>query len=199
MNFYIILIFLITYLICSINPAIEICKRKTGEDIRNLGSGNAGSANAMRVLGRVFGTLVIVLDIIKVFLSYFITSKMTKMFGYTTDMTTFKNVFILASIIGHCFPVYYKFRGGKGVIVGMSIASILEPKIAIICIISALIIMIFTRTIAKGTIAGTMLYAIIALVMGYDYIVAVAIAVAIILFKHRASIQRILAKQEQKF
>ncbi len=199
MYFYIIIIFLITYLLCSINPAIEICKRKTGEDIRKLGSGNAGTANAMRVLGKVLGSVVIILDILKVFLSYFIISWVTKLFGYTTDMTTFKTVFILATIIGHCFPIYYKFVGGKGVVVGMTLIMILDTKIFIICLISALIIMAVTRTIAKGTIAGTILYFIIALVMGYDYIWAVVIATAIVIFKHRASIQRILAKQEEKF
>lgn len=199
MNFYIVLIFLITYLICSINPAIEICKRKTGEDIRKLGSGNAGTANAMRVLGKPLGVLVILIDIGKVYLSYYIIAWITKMFGYTTEMTTFRTVFILATIIGHCFPIYYKFEGGKGVVVGMTLMMILEPKVVLICVISALIIMAITRTVAKGTIAGTVLYFIMALVMGCDHIVAVAIATGIVMFKHRASIQRILARQEHKF
>lgn len=199
MSFYMIIIFFITYMICSINPAIEVCKRKTGEDIRKLGSGNAGTANAMRVLGRPFGMLVILLDIGKVYLSYYIISWVTKKFGYTTDMTTFNTIFILATIIGHCFPVYYKFRGGKGVVVGMTLITILEPKIVIICVISALIVMAITRTVAKGTIAGTILYFIISIVMGCDHIVAVTIATCIVMFKHRESISRILAKQEHKF
>lgn len=199
MNFYIVLIFLITYLICSINPAIEICKRKTGEDIRKLGSGNAGTANAMRVLGKPLGVLVILFDIGKVYLSYYIIAWITKLFGYTTEMTTFRTVFILATIIGHCFPIYYKFKGGKGVVVGMTLMMILEPKVVLICVISALVVMGITRTVAKGTIAGTVLYFIISLVMGCDHIVAVIIATAIVMFKHRASIQRILAKQEHKF
>lgn len=199
MNFYIILIFLITYLICSINPAIQICKKKTGEDIRRLGSGNAGTANAMRVLGRTLGSVVVVLDIFKVYLSYFIISWITEKMGYTTEMTTFNTVFILSAIIGHCFPVYYKFIGGKGVVVGMTLVTILEPKVVLICAISALIIMAVTRTVAKGTIAGTILYFIISLVMGCDYIVAALIGTLIVLFKHRESISRILAKQEHKF
>ena len=70
MSLYKISIFLITYLICSINPAIEKRKKKTGEDIRKLGSGNAGTANAMRVLGKPLGTIVVLLDIAKVFLSF---------------------------------------------------------------------------------------------------------------------------------
>ena len=64
MTVYMVVAFIITYLICSVNPAIEICKLKTGEDIRKLGSGNAGTANAMRVLGKPLGTVVIICDIL---------------------------------------------------------------------------------------------------------------------------------------
>lgn len=199
MKLYIMLIFSITYLICSVNPAIEICKRKTGEDIRKLGSGNAGTANAMRVLGRVLGTIVILLDIGKVFLSYAIAVFITHRFGYSIEMTTFKTVLILATIIGHCFPIYYKFVGGKGVVVGMTLMAILDTKIVLICIISALVVILATRTVAKGTLAGTVLYFIISLVLGCDYIAAVTIGTAIVIFKHRQSIQRILTKQEHKF
>ena len=69
MKIFSIIVFFISYLICSINPAIEICKKKTGEDIRKLGSGNAGSANAIRVLGKPLGSLVIILDILKVIIN----------------------------------------------------------------------------------------------------------------------------------
>lgn len=197
-NLYTVLTFLIVYFICSINPAIEICKRKTGEDIRKLGSGNAGTANAMRVLGTPLGILVIILDEVKVFVSFFIMLLISKLFGNSVD-TTFKTIFILASIIGHCFPIYYGFRGGKGVIVGITTVAIFDPTNAVICIIADLLVLLFTRTVSMGTLAGSILYLIISFVNGYDYIVAVLIAEAIVMFKHRSSIYRILTKQEQKF
>lgn len=197
-NLYTVLSFLIVYFICSINPAIEICKRKTGEDIRKLGSGNAGTANAMRVLGTAHGILVIILDELKVFASFFIMLLLTKLFGREVD-TTFKTIFILSSIIGHCFPIYYGFRGGKGVIVGITTIAIFDPTNAVICIIAGLLVMLFTRTVSMGTLAGSILYVIISFVNGYDYIIAVLIAEAIVMFKHRSSIYRILTKQEHKF
>lgn len=197
-NFYTVCIFLVIYLICSVNPAIIICKKKTGEDIRKLGSGNAGSANAMRVLGRLLGLVVVILDIAKVFVSYYIAIFISKLFNHEIDVT-FKTIFILASVIGHCFPVYYGFRGGKGVIVGITVMAILEPQTAIICVISGLIVMLFTRTVAIGTLSGLVLYVIIALVTGHEYLTAVIISSLIIMFKHRQSIQRILTKQEHKF
>ena len=197
-NLYTVLTFLIVYFICSINPAIEICKRKTGEDIRKLGSGNAGTANAMRVLGTPLGILVIILDEVKVFVSFFIMLLISKLFGNSVD-TTFKTIFILASIIGHCFPIYYGFRGGKGVIVGITTVAIFDPTNAVICIIAGLLVLLFTRTVSMGTLAGSILYLIISFVNRYDYIAAVLIAEAIVMFKHRSSIYRILTKQEQKF
>lgn len=197
-NFYTVSIFFIIYLICSINPAIEICKRKTGEDIRKLGSGNAGSANAMRVLGRILGTVVVLLDIAKVFIAYYIASFVSKLFGHSPDEQIFASIMILASIIGQCFPIYYGLRGGKGVIVGITVISILDPRNALICAIAGLVVLIITRTPSKATLSGLLLYIIISVVMGYEYLIPILISSAIIMYKHRQSIYRILTKQENK-
>ena len=198
MSFYTVVIFLIAYFICSVNPAIIICKMKTGEDIRRLGSGNAGTANTMRVLGKPLGVLVTILDILKVLITLFIVKKITEIFGEgMTD--NLKSPIILGVIFGHCFPVYYGFRGGKGVIVGITLISVLDPRTAVICIISALLVMAFTRTVSVGTLAGVVLYIIIAIVMQYEYLLAVIISAIVAIFRHRQSIQRILTKQEGKF
>lgn len=197
-NFYTVTIFLIIYLICSINPAIEICKRKTGEDIRKLGSGNAGSANAMRVLGRILGTIVVLLDIAKVFIAYYVAGFISKMFGHSVDEQIFASLMILASIIGQCFPIYYGLRGGKGVIVGITVIAILDPRNALICAIAGLVVLIITRTPSKATLSGLLLYIIISVVMGYEYLIPILISSAIIMYKHRQSIYRILTKQENK-
>lgn len=198
MSFYTVVIFLIAYFICSVNPAIIICKIKTGEDIRRLGSGNAGTANTMRVLGKPLGVLVTILDILKVLITLFIVRKITEIFGEgMTD--NLKSPIILGVIFGHCFPVYYGFRGGKGVIVGITLISVLDPRTAIICIISALLVMAFTRTVSVGTLAGVVLYIIIAVVMQYEYLFAVIVSAIVVVFRHRQSIQRILARQEGKF
>ncbi len=197
MTFYKIVIFLITYLICSINPAIEICKRKTGEDIRKLGSGNAGTANAMRVLGKPLGTIVVLLDIGKVFFSYFIVTNVGNFFNMDVNVTL-KSVFIVATIVGHCFPLYYGFKGGKGVIVGITTAVILDKKIALVCIIAGGIVILVTRTVAMGTLSGLALYVIMTIVMMPNYIFPIIVISLIVMFKHRANIQRMIAKQEEK-
>lgn len=197
MTVYKVCVFLITYLICSINPAILLCKMKTGEDIRKLGSGNAGTANAMRVLGKPLGALVIICDILKVFVAFAITYLIGSIFKQDTNVTL-KSVFIISAVIGHCYPIYYKFKGGKGVIVGMTTAFILDTKTAFICTVVGLVILVITRMAAMGTFLGTLTYVIITIFSVKEYILPVIIACAIIMFKHRANIKRILTAQEEK-
>ena len=197
MTVYMVVAFIITYLICSVNPAIEICKLKTGEDIRKLGSGNAGTANAMRVLGKTLGTVVIICDILKVFISLAIVYVIGKIFKQDISVML-KSVFILAAVIGHCYPIYYKFRGGKGVIVGMTTAFILDAKTALICMIVGVIVILITRTVAMGTLIGTIVYVVITIFSVKECVIPVIIACSIIMFKHRANINRILTRQEEK-
>lgn len=197
MTIYAFFIFIITYLICSVNPAIEVCKIKTGEDIRKLGSGNAGTANAMRVLGKPLGTLVIICDILKVLISFALVYVIGKIFSQDTT-TTLKSVFIVAAVIGHCYPIYYKFKGGKGVIVGMTTAFILDTRTALICTIVGLIVILITRTVAMGTFLGTLVYVVITIFTVKEYIIPVIISCLIIMFKHRANVKRILTRQEEK-
>lgn len=197
MTVYMVVAFIITYLICSVNPAIEICKLKTGEDIRKLGSGNAGTANAMRVLGKTLGTVVIICDILKVFISLAIVYVIGKIFKQDISVML-KSVFILAAVIGHCYPIYYKFRGGKGVIVGMTTAFILDAKTALICMIVGVVVILITRTVAMGTLIGTIVYVVITIFSVKECVIPVIIACSIIMFKHRANIKRILTRQEEK-
>lgn len=197
MNIYKITIFLVVYLICSINPAIIICKKKTGEDIRKLGSGNAGTANARRVLGKPLGTLVVILDIAKVFLSFYAVTLVGKIFKPDTE-ETIKSIFIVAAVMGHCFPLYYGFKGGKGVIVGITSAFMIDKKIALVALIIGLIVIVITRLVSLGTLSGLCVYAVMTLVMQPVYTLPVLIAAAIVMFRHRANIQRMLAKQEDK-
>lgn len=197
MTIYKVFVFIITYLICSINPAIQICKMKTGEDIRKLGSGNAGTANAMRVLGKPLGVLVVICDILKVLISFALVYVIGKIFKQDTT-TALKSVFIVAAVIGHCYPIYYKFKGGKGVIVGMTTAFILDTRTALICLVVGIIVILVTRTVALGTFLGTLVYVVITIFTVKEYIVPVLIACAIIMFKHRANVKRILTRQEEK-
>ncbi|MEG2311026.1 MAG: glycerol-3-phosphate 1-O-acyltransferase PlsY [Clostridia bacterium] len=197
MNFFTVIVVLITYFVCSINPAIEICKFKTGQDIRKLGSGNAGTANAMRVLGKPIGILVVLLDVSKVFLSFLACIMLGKVFNQDIGVAM-RSVFMVSAVVGHCFPIYYKFRGGKGIIVGITIAVIINKQIALICIIVGIVVIIVTRVVSISTLIGLLTYIILAFFQMSNYIIPISIVALIIIFKHRGNIQRIFNRQEER-
>lgn len=196
MNTYTIFVFLITYLICSISPSIILCKKITGEDIRNLGSGNAGTTNAIRVLGKPIGFLVFVLDIVKVLISYGAMIGLASIFKESFDFGL--QVFIVASVLGHCYPIYYTFKGGKGVAVSIVVAFLINSQLALVCVIAGIFIILITRMVSLASIAGIILFDIMIFVMMPKLLVPVFIISCIILFKHRSNIERILEGQENK-
>lgn len=194
---YNVAIFVITYLICSISPSIEICKLKTGEDIRNLGSGNAGTTNSIRVLGKFMGFVVFILDVFKVLLAYGVILGVGTLFKQDTEIM-FNSIFMVAAVTGHCYPIYYGFRGGKGVVTVLVVGLILNVQLALVCIIAGIVIILITRTVSIGSIGGLILFNIITFVMLIEYILPVFIVSLIILFKHRKNITRIIHGEENK-
>lgn len=198
MNIRIILIFVITYCICMFNPAIILCKKKTGTDLRRLGSMDASTNNAIKVLGRPLGIVVIIANILKIVASFYIAKLLAEMFNIDVTSSIFKTSIILGSIIGHCFPAIYKFNGGKGTLEFITLMALLSHKYVIVCAIVAIITILVTKVVAKGTLAGCLLYLILSIILGCDYLPALFISLAIILYKHKDNIQRIMNKQEEK-
>lgn len=193
----ILFVFLITYFIASINPSIIVCKFKTNTDIRNSGSGNAGTTNAMRVLGKKIGILVFILDISKVLIAYLVIYLLAKCFSYA-DFITLNGVFTIAAVVGHCYPVYYSFKGGKGVVVMLICAIILNYKVALICLAFALILMVLTKMVSAGSLGGLMLFDVMIFLIVPKVFFYVIVVSFIIVFKHRENIKRILNNQENK-
>lgn len=194
---YKFIIFIITYLICSINPAILISKRVIGIDIREVGSGNPGTTNSIRIMGKFWGTVVFILDILKVFIAFYISMLIGVMFKQDTDVVL-KSAYLLGAVIGHCFPVYYGFKGGKGMATMLIASFYISPKIAAVCLIVALIIILVTKMVSLGSVCGVSLFWIMTIVMESSYFIPVTIVVLIIIYKHRENIKRIINKEEHK-
>lgn len=197
MSWYLIIIFLITYFICSINPAIEICKRRTGEDIRNVGSGEAETGNASKVLGRPLGFLVFIIDIVKVFLAYYVCIGIGKLFNQDIGINLMQ-VFMVGALIGQCYPIFYSLKGGNGVVSALVTIFILDKQTFYVCLIAGIVILLTTRLSALASIGGIVLFVILVLVMQPQYIISACIMAVIILFKHRNNISRIISGQEEK-
>lgn len=194
---YIFIIFLITYLISSINPAIIISKKVLNVDIREVGSGNAGTTNSLRTMGKFWGAVVFICDILKVIVAYYVCYFIGMIFKQDLNFVL-KSAYIVGAVVGHCFPIYYGFKGGKGVAVILICSFILSPKIAIVCLIVALVIIMVTRIVSLGSICAVVLFFIMTLVMQTGFTIAVGIVSAVILIKHKENIRRIINKEENK-
>ena len=195
---YYIFTFIVSYLIAAINPAIVISKKVLKQDIRNLGSKNAGTTNAIRTMGKGIGALVFVLDLLKVVLSYGIICLIGYIFK--EDVTnSIKSLYMLASVLGHSYPVYYGFKGGKGVAVFLMSAILVDSKIAAICILIGVVVIAITKMVSLGSMIGGIALVIIDLFMTTNFnFIIVLITVAIVVYNHRTNIQRIIAGKENK-
>lgn len=190
--------FVISYLIAAINPAIVLSKRLLKQDIRNLGSKNAGTTNAIRTMGKGIGAVVFILDLLKVVLSYGIICLIGFVFKEEIS-ASIKSLYMLASVLGHSYPVYYGFKGGKGVAVFLMSAIIVDTKMAAICIVIGVVIIAISRMVSLGSIIGSAMLVVLDIFLATNYnFIIMTITVLVVIYNHRANIQRILAGKENK-
>lgn len=185
----------IPYLLGSINTAIIVSGKMYHDDVRNHGSGNAGFTNMMRNYGKKAAIITFVGDILKTALAIMIG---WCVFGYLTAY-----IAGLACLIGHVFPVFYHFRGGKGVLCLTMIVFMLDWRIFLILLSIFVILVLGTKYISAGSVICAMLYPLILNRMndtGLRLIEFIALAIMlIIVIKHKDNIKRIFNGTESKF
>lgn len=190
--------FIIGYLIAAINPAIVLSKKLLKKDIRNLGSKNAGTTNAIRTMGKGIGALVFILDLLKVVVSYGVICLVGVIFKEDVN-STIKSIYMLASVLGHSYPVYYGFKGGKGVAVFLMSAIIVDAKIAAICVLIGVVVIAVSRMVSLGSIIGSAMLVILDIFTNTNYnFIIMALTVVVVIYNHRENISRILAGKENK-
>lgn len=197
-----ILIIILAYLLGSIPTSVWISKYFFGVDIRDYGSGNAGATNTYRVLGSRWGTFVMVADVVKGLVA---TSLFLLIPYYLQDEWARTNLMIglgLAAVIGHIFPVFADFKGGKGVatLLGMVIA--IQPLVAVCCVAVFLLVLYLTRFVSLSSILASIAFAVFILFIFNEKetlyrIFAVAVALMVV-FTHQKNINRILKGTESK-
>ena len=198
MWFFNILVVVISYFIASINPAIIISNKVLNKDIRELGSKNAGTTNSIRIMGKKLGAIVFVLDLLKVVISYIVILLISKLFNIQTSSLSY-SLYILGSVVGHIFPVYYGFKGGKGVAVYLMSAMLVDAKATLVCLAFGVILILITRWVSLGSVCGTILLVILSIFMDTNFnTIVLAIATTIVVVKHKSNIQRIFAGKENK-
>ena len=200
-----IVVGLIAYAIGSINFSVIFSKKFAGFDVRTKGSGNAGSTNMLRSVGKKAAAITLVCDILKGVVSILIAMLIGNIFN-VPDKAILVQIAGVAVIIGHTFPVFFGFKGGKGVATSLGVLLMSNWQIGLICLVFALLMMALTRMVSLGSCSAAVLYPVLTLFISQNYIVqegsgylvySIILAI-IILFNHRSNIQRIISGTENK-
>ena len=197
---------IIAYLIGSINFSVIISKKMAGLDVREKGSGNAGSTNVLRTVGKKAAVLTLVCDILKGIVSILIAILLGKIFK-NTNKAILVEIAALLVVIGHTYPVFFEFKGGKGVATSLGIILLINWKIGLICLLFALALMALTRMVSLGSISAAVLFAILIIfirdtsyIVPYNssFIIFGIMLAALVIFNHRKNLKRIIDGTENK-
>ncbi len=185
---------IIAYLIGSISSAVIVTRVFEKKDVRSMGSGNAGATNVTRVFGWGAGIATFVLDIIKTIVAMLLGRLIGGEVGYMAAGT--------ACLVGHCFPLWFGFRGGKGITVGATIGFMLSPWMFLMLLAVFAVVVAITRRVSAASICCAVAFPITEYIVGerepYRLALGVFIMVLVI-FMHRANIKRLINGTEPKF
>ncbi len=197
-----ILLIILAYLIGSIPTALLVSKHFFNIDIRDYGSGNSGATNTFRVLGKKWGSIVMVVDILKGVVA---TSLFLLVSHYSTNELHRTNFMIglgLAAVLGHVFPIWANFKGGKGVATLFGMALAIQPIVALLCILVFLLVLFLTRFVSLSSVLAGVAFMVFILFIynaqeplyrGFAIIVAL-----MVILTHQKNISRILNGTESK-
>lgn len=182
---------LVGYLLGSINSSV-IAGKFYGIDIRKHGSGNAGATNALRTLGKKAALFVLVGDVLKGIISCMIGSYIA---GYTGII-----IAGAAAIIGHTWPLYFNFKGGKGVLTSEAIIFFIDWKLALITLGIFIVIVVLTKYVSLGSIIGAVSLPFLAIIFrrNIEFIIFAVVIGALVVIRHQANIKRLLNGTESK-
>lgn len=197
-----ILLIILAYLIGSIPTSVWVSKHFFDIDIRDYGSGNAGATNTFRVLGPKWGTTVMVADMLKGFLAVKLALLLPEYADSEVNLQNLQTGLGLAAVIGHIFPIWADFRGGKGVATLFGMVLGISPWTAISCVGIFVLVLYLTRFVSLSSILASIAFPIFILVIfnvdnpAYR-VFAIAIALMVLL-THQKNIGRLLKGNESK-
>jgi len=199
-----IVIAIIAYAIGSISFSIIFSKKFAGFDVREKGSGNAGSTNVLRTVGKKAAALTLLCDALKGVFAIGI-ALIIGLIVKDVDKALLVQIAGVAVIIGHTFPVFFGFKGGKGVATSLGVLLITNWQIGLICLVFAILIIALTRMVSAGSVTAAILFPVLTLFIGKEffitegnYIIFSIILTLLVVFNHRTNIKRILSGTENK-
>lgn len=199
---YNILAVVIAYLVGSIPTAVWLGKAVYGIDVREHGSGNAGATNTFRVLGKTAGFPVLFFDILKGWGSITVLSMFSSFSGGSDAYVNFQLILGLAAVLGHIFPIYVGFKGGKGIATLLGVILAVHLQAAGVCLAIFLVLFLTTRYVSVGSIIAALSFPFV-LMIGFKVqtqsllIFSMFVAIAV-LFTHQKNIERLIKKEENR-
>jgi acyl phosphate:glycerol-3-phosphate acyltransferase len=201
-----VIIIILSYLLGSISFGVLIGKIWKGMDVRNYGSKSAGFTNVHRVIGTVPAIIVLVLDIAKGMIAVLVVAHIN-LGPVRMNPIDLEAIAGALAIVGHVFPVYFGFRGGKGIATGLGVLWSIIPLEVSLALMLFLIIVLFTRYISLGSLSASF-FILLALTFEKFYLktevttllfIMIVFLTAFIFYNHRSNIKRLLNGTESKF
>lgn len=201
-----LLLIIIAYMVGSIPTAVWVSKYFFGIDIREYGSGNAGATNTFRVLGAQWGSFVMAVDMLKGLLAALLYLLLPVYSGSGLDIemhrTNFQIGLGMAAVLGHIFPLWANFKGGKGVATLFGMVLGIQPMVAVYCVAIFLVVLYLTRFVSLSSILASIAFPVFILIIFKDpvplyKVFAVAVALLVVL-THQKNINKLLNGNESK-
>ncbi len=200
-----ILVTIIAYLIGSVNFSIIISKKIAGFDVREKGSGNAGTTNMLRSVGKKAAAITLLCDILKGVVAILIAIAVGAIIK-NLDKALLVQLAAIAVVIGHTFPIFFGFKGGKGVATSLGILLMVNWQIGLICLVFAIALIALTRMVSLGSVGAAILYPVLVMFIhtnytvseGSGYLIFSIILALIVAFNHRTNIKRLMNGTENR-
>ena len=182
-----------SYLLGCVSLSIIVSKKIFGADVRGMGSGNAGATNMARSFGMSAGIVTLLADASKAVIAMIAGKLLLGDLGLAIGGT--------ASILGHCFPVFYGFKGGKGVSVGAAIAFAIDWKVGLFVLLCFAVVAVFTRRVSPSSIAACVGIVVASLLfhVSTPKLVMAVFGAILVIYRHKENIKRLIAGTEPEF
>lgn len=188
--------FILAYLLGSIPTGVILSKIFAGSDIRNHGSGNMGATNMLRVFGKKLAIITLILDMFKGVVAILLCKSLFKIHAEKIILLT-----ALLAVIGHMFPIWLKFKGGKGVATGGAVLLLINPLIGSLVIATWLVVFMITKVSSLAAIVASVLSPVFTIFFDTNMNLTLFCFVlsTLIIIKHKDNLKRLLSGKEKTF
>ena len=189
-----IIVGVIAYLLGSVSFSVIFGKKFAGIDVREQGSKNAGATNTLRTAGKKAALLTLICDVAKGVIAVLIA----RLISGDVNQAIACQIAAFAVVLGHTFPIFFEFRGGKGVATSIGVLLMLNWQIGLICLVYGILMIVLTRMVSLGSITAAILFPVLTIFIrghyiaeGFNYIIFGVIMACFVLFNHRTNIKRL--------